>query len=69
MNGVIAKATHPTATEGDLLRAGKCNFDNDGSFNAATEQIVTNAPSPPKTIKDPMHAVHHRWTGSDWIEV
>ena len=61
--GVIETST------GDLLRAGYCDFVNDGSFNSGTETQRTDAPHPAKARGDERYANMHRWNGSAWIEV
>ena len=63
MNGV-----HETAT-GDLLRAGFCDFLNDGSFDAATETYRTDVPEPAKVRYHTGLATMHRWNGSAWVEI
>jgi len=63
LNGVIETAT------GDLLRAGFSDFENDGSFDGATETFVTNVPSPFYIRGNGNNGVYHRWNGSAWIEV
>lgn len=63
-NGVIENAT------GDLLRAGDCDFNNDGSFDPATETIRTDVPVPARARGDDVpDNKMHRHTGSEWIEV
>ena len=62
-NGVIETAT------GDLLRAGFCDFENDGQFSAGTETYRTDVPHPAKVKGDASETNMHRWTGSAWTEV
>jgi len=62
-NGVIETST------GDLLRAGYCDFENDGSFNPEIESYMTSIPNPGKTKGSPFFTKMDRWTGSGWIEV
>lgn len=59
-NGVIETAT------GDLLRAGFCDFQNDGSFDSSKESYRTDVPFPAQ----PRSGVEwHRWDGNAWIMV
>jgi len=60
---VIEKAT------GDLLRAGFCDFEHDGSFDSDLEEIREDVPFPGKARGDPDFQTFHRWTGIAWIEV
>ena len=62
-NGVIDTAT------GDLLRAGYCDFTNDGSFDVGAETVLLSVPFPPKVIGDPHETQMHRWDGAAWILV
>lgn len=65
-NGVVETAT------GDLLRAGFCNFKDDGSFDAASETYRTDVPFPAKTKGSEDHSDMHRSAGPDgtaWTEV
>lgn len=62
-NGVIETVT------GDLLRCGFCDFQDDGSFDAATESYKTDIPFPGKVRGDDEEPMMHRWTGSAWTEV
>ena len=59
-NGVIETAT------GDLLRAGFCDFESDGSFDAGTETMRTDCPCPANIRGDPEETQMHQWTGSAW---
>ena len=52
---------------GDCLRAGYCDFLNDGSFDPATETILTDVVFP-KRIRVPGDLMD-KWTGTEWIEV
>lgn len=61
--GVIDKST------GALLRAGFCDFENDGSFNSADEEAREDVPFPAKTQGDEDFNVYHRWDGTKWVEV
>lgn len=63
MNGVIETAT------GDLIRAGLCDFSQDGSFDDVTEDYRNDVPVPPKVRGDKNNDKHHRWNGSSWDEV
>lgn len=54
---------------GDALRAGFCDFGNDGSFDSETETIRTDAPRPTKIRGDSDETMMSRWTGSEWTEV
>ena len=63
MNGVIETAT------GDLLRAGYCDFENDGSFNPATETLRIDVPDPAKVRGNIYHATMYRLDGAAWVEV
>jgi hypothetical protein len=62
-NGVIETAT------GDLLRAGYCDFENDGSFDPDTETYRTDVPDAARVRGDDASTVMHRWTGSAWTLV
>jgi len=62
-NGVIQTAT------GDLLRAGFCDFENDGAFDSGTETYRTDIPIPSKIKGDTENSVFHRWNGSAWVEI
>jgi len=62
-NGVIETAT------GDLLRAGYCIFDDDGSFDGANETERTDCPHPPKVRGDVNETQMDRWNGTAWVEV
>lgn len=59
-NGVIETAS------GDLLRSGFCDFENDGSFNGATESYRTDVPFPAKIKGAPEETQMHQWNGSSW---
>jgi len=61
--GVIETAT------GDLLKAGYCDFENDGSFDSATQTQRTDVPSPAKCRGPEEEEKMHRWNGTVWIEV
>lgn len=61
--GKIEKST------GALLAAGFCDFKNDGSFDAATHEIIPNAPHPPKCKGQPGETTMDRWNGSAWVTV
>ncbi len=63
MNGVIETAS------GDLLRAGFCDFLNDGSFNAGTETNRADVPYPAKVKGNEFGDKFHRWNGSAWVEI
>ncbi len=56
-------------SSGDLLRAGYCDFENDGSFNADTETQREDVPHPSKVRGDADETKMNRWNGSIWIEV
>lgn len=61
-NGVIETST------GDLLRAGYCDFANDGGFDAATETLKTGVPHPSATKKSPRaDGTWDRWNGTAWV--
>ncbi len=62
-NGVIETSTR------DLLRDGFCDFENDGSFDSATESYRTDVPYPSKVRGEEDETKMHRWNGSSWIEV
>jgi hypothetical protein len=59
--GVIKTAT------GELLRAGRTVFENDGSFNP-TETIVNNPPFPPKTRMLPFFNTVDYFIDNEWTE-
>lgn len=61
MNGVIETVT------GDLLRMGFCDFQNDGSFKAATETVRTDVP--PGAIYRNGEASFTNWNGTAWVLV
>ncbi len=61
--GVIETST------GDLLKAGFCDFVNDGSFDATTQTHRTDVPHPGKVRGDTEWEQMHRWNGSAWVEV
>ncbi len=54
---------------GDALRAGFCDFENDGSFDAVREECRLDAPLPTKVRGDEDETQMHRWTGSEWTTV
>jgi hypothetical protein len=62
-NGVIETST------GDLLRAGFCDFQNDGSFDSATQSYRTDVPVPALARGHVGETQMHRWNGSAWVEV
>jgi hypothetical protein len=62
-NGVIQKST------GNLIRAGFCDFENDGSFDASTEAQRTDVPFPGKVRGEKDETQMHRWNGSAWVLV
>ena len=64
-NGVIDQAT------GDLLRAGSCDFSNDGSLDPVTEAYRTDVPDVAFVRNDPEESVTemHRWDGGAFILV
>ena len=62
-NGVIETAT------GNLLRAGFCDFENDGSFDSENETMRTDCPFPAKCRWAFGESQMHRWTGSAWTLV
>jgi len=57
-----------TAT-GDLLRAGFCDFINDGSFDSGNETGRSDSPFPAKIKGAPRNDKFHRWNGSAWVEI
>lgn len=59
MNGVIETAT------GDLIRKGKTDFENDGSFDPNTETFVADIPST-LMVKRYNKEEFHRWNGASW---
>ena len=61
--GVINKAT------GDLIRCGYTDFENDGSFDSATEEIKTDCPEPGAINGNEAGDPFDRWDGSDWVKV
>ena len=63
MNAIIQTTT------GDLLRAGFCDFTNDGSFDGATETERADVPYPVKVKGAEGETEMHRWNGSAWILV
>lgn len=63
LNGVIDILT------GLLLRAGYCDFTNDGSFDPLTEAQHANVPQPYYVLNnpdDPTSEYITHWNGSDW---
>lgn len=58
-NGIVNK------DNGDLLRAGFADFENDGRFNQLTEEYRTDVPEP-WYIKRSQNDEFHRWNGSSW---
>ncbi len=62
-NGVIETSS------GDLLRAGRSDFENDGSFDAGTETYKTDVPVPPTIRKAGASGNFDRWNGSVWVEI
>ena len=56
-------------SSGDLLRAGYCDFENDGSFDSGSETIRSDAPEPAKVRGDSDESQMHRWNGSAWVLV
>ena len=61
---VIKKGT------GNADRDGFCDFANDGSFDAATEEIRTDAPQPVKIEGDAEETKMDRYTAAlGWHEV
>lgn len=62
-NGVIETAT------GDLKRAGYCDFENDGKFDAGTETYRTDVPRPSYRRGDDPSTKMTRWDGAAWILV
>ena len=61
--GVIDKST------GALLRAGFCDFENDGSYDSLNEEAREDVPFPSKVQGDDDNSTHHRWDGTKWVEV
>ena len=64
-NGVIETST------GNLLRAGFCDFENDGTFDSGTETYKTGVVCPSKIKKDfdsGKNTDYHHWSGSEWEE-
>jgi len=61
MNGVIETAT------GDLLRMGCTDFANDGSFDSATETVVTDISDRLLIRDDPWSSSYHSWNGNQWV--
>jgi hypothetical protein len=64
----VQRAVIETST-GDLLRAGFCVFDDDGSFDSGTETERTDCPQPAKTKGEAGESQKHRWNGSAWVLV
>ena len=62
-SGVIETAT------GDLLRYGFCDFENDGSFDPATETQRTDIPQIAVVRKAGAQGNFTRWDGSNYIQV
>ena len=62
-NGVIL------TSNGDLLRSGFCDFENDGSFDSGTETYKTNVPLNSIVLGTEDQTQHSRWNGSNWILV
>lgn len=63
MNGVIDKTTKL------LLRAGRCDFEKDGSFDAETELLIFDAPETPVVLADTIGGDTvkcNKWTGTEW---
>ena len=64
INGVIDKST------GDLIRWGiSVDFLNDGSFDAANEEIRSDVPYPGKVKNGFVLEKKHNWTGTEWVEI
>ena len=61
-NGVIETSS------GRLRRAGFCDFENDGSFDATTESYRTDVPHPAKVEGDDDETMVTKWTGTEWSE-
>ncbi len=61
-NGVTRTA------DGRLLRAGFADFENDGSFDGATETHHTDVPYPAKVEDDEDETLVTIWTGTAWDE-
>lgn len=59
MNGVTTKAN------GNLVRAGYCDFD----YDSATEEYHTDVPEPAKVYGDRFFSDFHRWVDDQWVEI
>lgn len=53
---------------GELLRFGRCDFVNDGSFDPQNESVVTSLPDEPKRKNSQYYDTVHVWDGSSWSE-
>lgn len=55
-------------SSGDLLRAGYCDFENDGKLSGS-ETSRTDVPHPPHIRGGEGLAQMHRWDGAAWVLV
>lgn len=65
-------ATFNTVIEtvtGDAIKAGYCDFENDGSFDAANWDMRSDGPRDAKLKGDPSQSQMDRWNGAAWVLV